>query len=133
MKKNVTTFLKLPFAMVGSDSGFSQGKPHPRLYGTFPRVIRRFVRELKVLTLEEAIFKMTGLTALRLNLKDVGQIKKGFRADAVLFDPQTFGDTATYNHPRRFPKGLRTVMVNGVVVIDGSEHTGATPGMFHLR
>ncbi len=132
-EENVTTFLKLPFAMVGSDSGFSRGKPHPRLYGTFPRVIRRFVRELKVLALEEAIFKMTGLTAQRLNLKDVGQIKEGFRADAVLFDPQTFGDTATYDHPCRFPEGLRMVIVNGVVVIDGPDHTGAAPGIFHLR
>ncbi len=130
---NVAAFLKLPFAMVGSDSGFSQGKPHPRLYGAFPRVIRRFVRELKALTLEEAVHKMTGLTARRLKLQDAGLIKKGFRADAVLFDPQTFSDTATYDNPRRFPEGLRTVIVNGVVVIEGSNHTGATPGIFHRK
>lgn len=131
-EENMTAFLMLPFSMVGSDSGFSKGKPHPRLYGTFPRVIRRFVRELKILTLEEAVHKMTGLTARRLKLKDVGLIKKGFRADAVLFDPKTFSDTATYDNPRRFPEGLRTVIVNGVVVIEGSDHTGATPGIFHL-
>ena len=80
-EKNVGAFLKLPFAMVGSDSHFSKGKPHPRLYGTFPRVIRRFVRELKILTLEEAIYKMTGLPALRLKLKNAGLIKKGFQAN----------------------------------------------------
>ena len=75
---------------------------------------------------------MTGLTTRRLKLKDAGLIKKGFRADAVLFDPQTFGDTATYGNSRCFPEGLRTVIVNGVVVIEGSDHTGATPGIFHL-
>ena len=132
-EENVAAFLKLPFAMVGSDSSFSQGKPHPRLYGAFPRVIRRFVRELKVLTLEEAVHKMTGLTARRLKLKDAGLIKKGFRADAVLFDPKTFSDTATYNNPCRFPEGLRTVIVNGVVVIEESNHTGAIPGVFYCK
>ena len=131
-EENVAQFIKQPFAMIGSDSSFSQGKPHPRLYGAFPRVIRRFVRELKVLTLEEAVHKMSGMAARRLKLKDSGLIKKGFRADAVLFEPQTFSDTATYQDPRRFPEGLQTVMVNGVVVIDGSEHTGATPGIFHI-
>lgn len=132
-EENVAAFLKLPFAMVGSDSSFSQGKPHPRLYGAFPRVIRRFVRELKVLTLEEAVHKMTGLTARRLKLKDAGLIKKGFRADAVLFDPKTFSDTATYNNPCRFPEGLQTVIVNGVVVIEESNHTGAIPGVFYCK
>jgi N-acyl-D-aspartate/D-glutamate deacylase len=128
---NVAQFIQQPFAMIGSDSGYSQGKPHPRLYGAFPRVIRRFVRELKVMTLEEAIHKMTGMTAQRLKLQDTGLIKKGFRADAVLFDPKTFSDTATYRNPCRFPEGLRTVMVNGVVVIEGSDHTGAAPGILH--
>ena len=128
-EETVAQFIKQPFAMIGSDSGFSQGKPHPRLYGAFPRVIRRFVRALKVLSLEEAIHKMSGMTAQRLKLKDTGLIKKGLRADAVLFDPETFSDTATYQDPCRFPEGLRMVIVNGVVVIDGSGHTGATPGV----
>ncbi len=128
---NVAQCIQQPFAMIGSDSGYRQGKPHPRLYGAFPRVIRRFVRELKVMTLEEAIHKMTGMTAQRLKLQDTGLIKKGFRADAVLFDPKTFSDTATYRNPCRFPEGLRTVMVNGVVVIEGSDHTGAAPGILH--
>lgn len=129
----VSQFIKQPFAMIGSDSSFSQGRPHPRLYGAFPRVIRRFVRELKVLTLEEAIHKMTGMTARRLKLQDIGLIQKGFRADAVLFDPQTFSDTATYQNPRRFSEGLQTVMVNGVIVVKDSKHTGATPGVFHIE
>ncbi len=132
-EKNVSIFLKLPFVMVGSDSQPTEGKPHPRLYGTFPRVIRRFVRELKILTMEEAIWKMTGLTAQRLGLRNTGTVKPGLNADAVLFDPKTFSDTATYNNPSRFPEGLQTVIVNGIVVIEGSNHTGATPGIFHRK
>ena len=129
-EKNVAAFLKLPFAMVGSDSSFSKGKPHPRLYGAFPRVIRRFVRELKILTLEEAIHKMTGLPAGRLNLKTAGLIKKGFQADAVLFDPSTISDQATYQSPSKFPLGINRVIVNGQTVINNGVHTGAKPGKF---
>lgn len=129
-EKNVAAFLKLPFSMVGSDSHFSKGKPHPRLYGTFPRVIRRFVRELKIITLEEAIHKMTGLPALRLKLKNAGFIKTGFQADAVLFDPRTICDRATYHHPDKFPSGIARVIVNGKIVINNGVHTGAKPGRF---
>ena len=129
-EKNVGTFLKLPFAMVGSDSHFSKGKPHPRLYGTFPRVIRRFVRELKILTLEEAIYKMTGLPALRLKLKDAGLIKTGYQADAVLFNPETISDQATYQSPNNYPSGIARVIVNGKTVINDGVHTGAKPGKF---
>ena len=131
-EKNVAAFLKLPFTMVGSDSHFSKGKPHPRLYGTFPRVIRRFVRELKILTIEEAIHKMTGLPALRLKLKNAGLIKKGFQADAVLFDPDTINDQATYHDPCQFPSGIARVFVNGTVVIHNGVHTGAKPGKFEI-
>jgi N-acyl-D-amino-acid deacylase len=129
-EENLATFLKLPFAMVGSDSSFTTGKPHPRLYGAFPRVIRRFVRELKVLTLEEAIHKMTGLTAQRLRLTHAGLIKKGFQADAVLFDPETITDRATYQSPEHFPSGIARVIVNGETVIKNGIHTGAKPGRF---
>ena len=82
------------------------------LYGTFPRVIRRFVRELKILTLEEAIYKMTGLPALRPKLKNAGLIKTGFQVDAVLFDPETICDRATYNDPNKYPSGIAKVIVN---------------------
>ncbi len=129
-EENVATFLKLPFAMVGSDSSFTTGKPHPRLYGAFPRVIRRFVRELKILTLEEAIHKMTGLPAQRLKLTQAGIIKKGFQADAVLFDPKTIADRATYQSPEHFPTGIVRVIVNGETVINNGIHTGAKPGRF---
>jgi N-acyl-D-aspartate/D-glutamate deacylase len=131
-EENVAAFLKLPFAMVGSDSSFSEGSPHPRLYGTFPRVIRRFVREKKILKLEEAIHKMTGLPAHRLKLKNVGLIKTGFQADAVLFDPATISDKATYKDPCRFPSGIIKVIVNGQVVISNNVHTEVRAGKFDL-
>jgi len=132
-EENMVCFLSLPFAMVGSDGSPNQGRPHPRLYGTFPRVIRRIVRELGALSMEAAIHKMSGLTAWRLGLKDTGILRKGFKADAVLFDPLTFGDTATYDHPRSFPRGLLATIVNGEVVIDGGKHTGAKPGVFYRK
>lgn len=127
---NVARFLALPYAMVGSDGSPTAGKPHPRLYGTFPRVVRRFVRELAVLSLEEAVHKMTGLTAARLRLADSGTIEIGRRASAVLFDPQRFADTATFEDPRQYPLGLHQVIVNGEVVFDEGGHTGSTPGKF---
>ena len=132
-EENMVRFLSLPFAMVGSDGSPNQGRPHPRLYGTFPRVIRRVVRELGALSMEAAVHKMSGLTARRLGLKETGILRKGFKADAVLFDPLTFGDTATYDHPQSFPQGLLATIVNGEVVIDGEKHTGAKPGVFYRR
>ncbi len=132
-EENMVHFLTLPFAMVGSDGSPNQGRPHPRLYGTFPRVIRRIVRELGALSMEAAVHKMSGLTARRLGLKETGILGKGFKADAVLFDPLTFGDTATYDHPRNFPQGLLATLVNGEVVIDGQQHSGAKPGRFYRK
>lgn len=130
-EENVILFLSLPYSMIGSDGVPVAGKPHPRLYGTFPRVIRRYVRELRVLSMEEAVKKMSWLPAQRLGLKDLGAIKVGFRASLVLFDPKTFSDTATYQDPQQFPEGLSFVMVNGKMVIDELRRTtGATSGMF---
>jgi N-acyl-D-aspartate/D-glutamate deacylase len=130
-EENMLRFLTLPFAMVGSDGSPNPGRPHPRLYGTFPRVIRRVVRELGALSMESAVHKMSGLTARRLGLKDTGILRRGYKADAVLFEPLTFGDTATYDHPRSFPQGLIATIVNGEVVIDGERHTGAKAGRFY--
>jgi N-acyl-D-aspartate/D-glutamate deacylase len=127
---NVARFLALPYAMVGSDGSPTAGKPHPRLYGTFPRIIRRFVRELAVLTLGEAVHKMTGLTAARLRLADLGRIQVGRRANAVLFDLQSLADTATFEQPRQYPRGVHQVIVSGEVVFDKDSHTGSTPGKF---
>jgi N-acyl-D-aspartate/D-glutamate deacylase len=129
-EKNVILFLSLPFSMIGSDGVPAEGKNHPRLYGTFPRVIRRYVRELKVLELEEAVKKMSWLPAQRLGIRNGGAIKKGFRADAVLFNFETFADKSTFENPRQFPEGLAAVIVNGRIVIDGPKHTGSAPGVF---
>jgi N-acyl-D-aspartate/D-glutamate deacylase len=130
-EENMVRFITLPFAMIGSDGSPSRGRPHPRLYGTFPRVFRRIVRELGALSIEAAVHKMSGLTARRLGLQEAGIIRRGLKADAVIFDPLTFGDTATYDHPQSFPRGLQATIVNGEVVIDGEKHTGVKSGRFY--
>ena len=129
-EENVARFIELPFAMIGSDGSPNAGKPHPRVYGTFPRVVRRFVRELKTLSLAEAVHKMTGMTARRLGLSAFGQIAVGARADAVLFDPERFADTATFDDPCRYPVGLNAVVVDGRLVLDADAATGERPGVF---
>jgi N-acyl-D-aspartate/D-glutamate deacylase len=132
-EENMVRFLTLPFAMIGSDGSPSRGRPHPRLYGTFPRVFRRIVRELGALSIEAAVHKMSGQTARRLGLQEAGIVGRGLRADAVIFDPLTFGDTATYDRPQRFPQGLLATIVNGQVVIDGEQYTGVKTGRFYRK
>ena len=124
-----------PSALVGSDGpcvapyGITgQGKPHPRLYGTFPRLIGHYARDLGMLTLPQAIAKMTRGAAAALGLADRGLLAEGQAADVVLFDPATIIDRSTYDDPHQYPAGLGTVIVNGTIVIDGGEHTGALPG-----
>jgi N-acyl-D-aspartate/D-glutamate deacylase len=116
--------------MIGSDGAPNRGWPHPRVYGTFPRVVRRFVRELKVLTLEEAVRKMTSASADRLGLSNRGRIQAGQPGDAVLFDPDTFSDTATFEDPRHHPVGLNAVVVDGRLVLEDGRMTGERPGRF---
>jgi N-acyl-D-aspartate/D-glutamate deacylase len=107
----------------------SQGLPHPRFYGTFPRIIGRYVHDERLIPLEQAIYKMTGGSAKALKLRDRGLLRQGFRADIALFDPDDFSDEATYANPHRYPSGARTtVIVNGTVVIENATHTGALPG-----
>jgi N-acyl-D-aspartate/D-glutamate deacylase len=128
-------------ALVGSDGNcvatygtVNQGMPHPRFYGTFPRIISRYVGDERLLPLEAAVHKMTGATAKALKLKDRGLLREGWRADAAIFDPADFRDLATYADPHRYPSGARTaVIVNGVIVIDNATHTGATPGVVLRR
>jgi N-acyl-D-amino-acid deacylase len=123
-------------ALVGSDGNcvapygiVGQGLPHPRFYGTFPRVLARYAREQKLLPLELAIHKMTGATASALKLRDRGFLREGFCADLIIFDPDDFIDRATYAKPHQFPSGARTtVLVNGTLVIENATHTGALPG-----
>ncbi len=134
-EENVERKLAHPLAAVCSDGGawapygpLSTGVPHPRTYGTFPRVLGRYVRERKTLPLEIAIHKMTALPAGRVGLRDRGVVAPGARADLVAFDPDTVADRATFERPHQYPAGIPHVWVGGVAVIRDGEHTGARPG-----
>jgi len=127
--------LRHRLSMVGSDSStaspygvLGKGKPHPRTYGTFPRILGRYVREEGVLSLENAVRKMTSLPAQKLKLKDRGLIREGAWADIVVFDPKRVVDKATYQKPHQYPDGIEYVLVNGKIVVEHGEHTGALPG-----
>jgi N-acyl-D-aspartate/D-glutamate deacylase len=138
---DIRTIVRSPTALVGSDGNcvatygvVSQGLPHPRFYGTFPRIIGRYVRDERLIPLAQAVYKMTGGPAKALKLRDRGLLREGWRADVALFDPDDFYDLATYADPHRYPSGARTsVVVNGVVVVENAAHTGATPGMVLRR
>src|SRR5207302_3153657 len=133
---DIRTIVRSPDALIGSDGNcvadygiVGQGLPHPRFYGTFPRIISRYVKDEGLLPLEAAIHKMTGATARALRLRDRGLLREGWRADVAIFDPADFRDHATYADPHRYPTGARTtVIVNGIVVVDNAVHTGALPG-----
>jgi N-acyl-D-amino-acid deacylase len=133
---DVRDILRSPLALVGSDGNCvadygvtSQGKPHPRFYGTFPRILGYYVGGLSLIPLEFAIHKMTGAVARALKLADRGLLKVGHRADVAIFDPADFKDLATYDNPHQYPSGNRTtVLVNGAVVVENASHTGALPG-----
>ncbi|MCC7125903.1 MAG: D-aminoacylase [Acidobacteria bacterium] len=127
--------LQQPWVAIGSDGSalsiegpLRAGVPHPRNFGTFPRVLGRYVREEKVIPLEEAIRKMTSLPAATLGLGDRGTIETGRWADLVIFDPAIVGDRATFEDPFQYPVGIDTVIVNGTVVLDEGTHTGEKPG-----
>lgn len=124
----IRRFYRHPVAMIGTDSTFVGAKPSPRTYGSFPRILGQFVRDERVLGLEEAIAKMTSMPAARLGLRDRGRLADGLVADVVVFDPATVRSNATYEEPRRFPDGIEHVLVAGVAVVDDGVHTGATPG-----
>jgi N-acyl-D-aspartate/D-glutamate deacylase len=131
-EENVQLVLRQAWVAPASDGSAinldAPGMPHPRNYGTHVRVLGRYVRETRLLTLEEAIRKMTSLPARILGLPDRGELKEGYAADLVVFDPETVGDTNSYEQPKSYAKGVSYVVVNGVVVIDKGEHTGARPG-----
>jgi N-acyl-D-amino-acid deacylase len=121
-------FLAHPIGMVGTDSTFLGAKPSPRTYGSFPRILGQFVRDEALLSLEEAVRKMTSAPAARLGLRDRGVIRDGAIADLVVFDPATVRSTATYDEPRSYPIGIEQVIVAGTLVVADGVHTGATPG-----
>jgi len=135
-ESDVRFFLGHPQAMIGSDGTavspdglYASEQPHPRFYGTYPRILGRYVREEpSVMTLETAIFKMTGFPAQRLGLPDRGRIAEGYKADLVIFDPETVIDNATFDVPQQYPNGIPHVFVNGEAIISDGQHTGARPG-----
>jgi N-acyl-D-aspartate/D-glutamate deacylase len=115
--------------MIGSDGlPTLDGKPHPRLTGTFPRVLGRYVREDGVLALEDAVHRMTGLPARKFRLADRGVVRAGAFADLVVFDPTSVRDCGSYDDPHRAPAGIPHVIVNGRFVVRDGAHTGARPG-----
>ena len=120
-------FLAQPFVNICTD-GLLGGRPHPRAYGTYPRVLGRYVRERKLLTLEEAVRKMTSQAAAAFVLADVGLVQEGFRANLVVFDAATVADCATFEEPAQFPVGIRDVMVGGEFVVRAGRPTGNRPG-----
>lgn len=128
---DVRTILRDPHNMVGADGGVQdgQGLPHPRSYGTNARILGKYVREERLISLEEAVRRMTSLAANRFQLKDRGLLREGYAADLVVFDPQQVIDTATYANPHQFPRGIGHVVVNGQLVVDGGRHTGVRSGV----
>lgn len=134
-EEEIASVLTHPLVMVASDGGaaavsgpLSETTPHPRYYGTFPRVLGKYCREETLFDLPTAVHKMTGLPARRLGLADRGRIDVGLVADLVVFDPDTVIDRADFMNPHQYAQGIESVLVNGAVVIDGGEHTGALPG-----
>src|ERR1043166_2759349 len=129
---DVKYVMRIPWVSIASDGSAVNlkvpGKPHPRSFGTNVRVLGKYVRDEKVLTLEDAVRKMTSLPAQTLRLKDRGLIKEGYWADVVVFDPNAVGDQATYENPQQYAKGVPFVLVNGAIVVENSNHTGARPG-----
>ncbi len=125
--------LQLANTMIGSDGLPHDAAPHPRLWGTFPRVLGHYGRLLGLFPLETAVYKMTGLTAANFGLKDRGVLKEGAYADLTLFDADTVDAAATYEHPIAPAKGIETVIVNGAVVWKGGQSTGAHPGRVLAR
>jgi N-acyl-D-amino-acid deacylase len=134
-EENVQKQIQLPHISFGSDAGslapegdFLKYNPHPRAYGNFARLLGKYVREEKLIPLEEAVYKLSGLSADKLKIKDRGYLKKGNFADVVIFDPETIQDHATFANPHQLATGVHHVFVNGMQVLKDGEHTGKTPG-----
>jgi N-acyl-D-amino-acid deacylase len=131
---DVRRVLAHPTTMIGSDGIPSvEGKPHPRLYGTFARVLGTYVRDEHLLSLEDAIHHMTGFPAQKFKLLDRGVIRAGASADLVVFDPSSIAEVGTYQDPRRYPPGIDYVIVNGKITADHGRHTGERGGKMLRR
>ena len=133
---DLKNYLQHPYTLIAADSGvrrYGSGVPHPRGYGNNARALSRYVREQKLISLEEMIRKMTSLPASTFGLKDRGVLKVGAVADLVVFDPETIQDKATFTDPHHYATGYRLVLVNGVPVVESDVHTGARPGQIVRR
>lgn len=135
-EENLERVIKKPYTMIGSDSSArsddgitARGKPHPRGFGTFPRVLGRYVREEGILTLEEAIYKMTGFTSRRYGIKSRGLIREDYYADITVFDSGRINDRSIFDNPFLYPDGIVYVIVNGIPVVEDGELKGTLPGM----
>jgi dihydroorotase/N-acyl-D-amino-acid deacylase len=128
-EEDVRCVMRHPTTMIGSDGiPALDGKPHPRLYGTFARVLGHYARDEGVLPLEEAVHRMTGLSARKFRLADRGELRQGAFADLVVFDPARVRDAASFEHPHRFAEGIPHVLVNGTAIVRDGEPTGERPG-----
>jgi dihydroorotase/N-acyl-D-amino-acid deacylase len=134
-EEDVRTGLAFGFVTIGTDAAavrpegeLGSGQPHPRAYGTFPRVLGRYVREQEVITLRQAIWRMTGFAARQFNIPMRGELREGLFADVVVFDPKTVIDRATFEQPHQYPVGIEYVIVNGVITVTPRGHTGARAG-----
>jgi dihydroorotase/N-acyl-D-amino-acid deacylase len=130
---NVRSQIRQPWIKWGTDAdaqdpATAKGMTHPRAYGDFPRLLGKYVRDEKVIPLEEAVRKASSAVATRLSITDRGLLKEGMKADIAIFDPATIADKATFEKPHQLSVGVRTVLVNGVVVLQDGAHTGARPG-----
>jgi N-acyl-D-amino-acid deacylase len=132
---NIRTQIRQPWVSFGSDAPsiaaegvFLKSSTHPRTYGNFARLLGKYVREERVISLAEAVRRLTGLPATNLELDHRGFLKVGMFADVVVFDPQTIADRATFESPHQYAVGVRDVFVNGIQVLKNGEHTGAKPG-----
>ena len=134
-EQDMQLVMKQPWTSIGSDGSAvntdgstGRGHPHPRYYGTFPRVLGRYVRELHVLTLPDAVRKMTSMNADKIGIKDRGRLRQGLWADVTIFDANRVIDRATFDNPHQYPVGIQYVIVNGVVTLEADRHTGALAG-----
>ena len=134
--EDVETILRYPFNAIASDARpgkFGVGTPHPRIYGTYARVLGLYVREKKIIKLEEAIRRMTSLPAQRVQLKDRGLLREGYAADVILFDETKITDKATFEQPHAYSEGISYVLVNGILVVENGKHNGRRPGQILTR
>ena len=137
---NMKKILRKDYVMIGSDSGarsidgvLGLGLPHPRTFGTFPRVLGKYCRDEKLFDLPTAIYKMTSFPCKRIGIKDRGIIKEGYFADLVIFNPDTISDTTTYKSPKNYPKGIEYVIINGNITVKDGEHTRVKGGRILKR